>query len=176
MCNGFHMNVQTLIPALWGGNSERSERASSIQVVRKHAHRPCVLYESARFAMALAHAVPTCPLKPVKHCPWMILKSASGRWTAMMFSACRPHRQDVEDTDEVVFQIAADSRDAGDEGDALLGIRAVVLGHLALASVRDSVEVPAAICVVGVHHGVIQHNRASLDRVVRASLYLFESR
>ena len=60
------------------------------------------------------------------------------------------HRQDVEDTDEVVCQIAVGNRDAGNEGDALLGIRAAVLGHLARVGVRDSVEVPAAICVVEV--------------------------
>ena len=48
-----------------------------------------------------------------------------------------PHRQDAEDRDEVVFQIAVGSRDAGDaEGDALLGKHAVAGQSAWLAIVR----------------------------------------
>ena len=120
--NGRLINVQALIPTLWARNSKRSQHAPPVRVVRERAHRhgPCA--RSSDLSLEASEALSEDDLE-------VHFRSMKRNDVLRL-----PHSQDVEQTDKVVVEVSVGSHNAGDEGDVLLVVRAIVLAFMSFMS------------------------------------------
>ena len=94
MCNWCLIIVQTLIPALWTGNSERSECAVNACCTKAPARIAMALARRSNLSLEASEALSLDDLEV--HLRVMECDDVLGL----------PQRQNVENTDEVVFQTA----------------------------------------------------------------------